>query len=162
MKYQSEGGPSLVDCVDIIRRYSDDVIGDTQKLVKWMVFNVLSGNCDSHGKNLSFLYRNGTCRLAPHYDLVSTINYKSVSLKMAMSIGGEEIVHNIRRSHWTAQAKAMGIGPKMIHTHVTEMSEQILSGIEVVFGNAEDVNEGFRRRLSLLIIKQCKRIQKRL
>ncbi len=159
MKYQNEGGPSLVDCIEIIRQYSDDVVLDTHKLVRWMVFNVLVGNCDFHGKNLSFLYHDEKSRLAPFYDLVATINYKSVSLKMAMSIGKEEVIHNVNRTHWTAQAKAMGISPKMLLDSVAEMSEQIISDIESVFSDFDNINEGFHRRISLLIKKQCKRIQ---
>lgn len=159
-KYQNEGGPSLADSIEVIRRYSDDVIEDAQRLVKWMVFNVLIGNCDSHGKNLSFLYRHGKCQLAPHYDLVATIHYGSVSTRMAMSVGGEEDVRNVSKAHWTAQAKAMGISPKMIYSQVAKMSEQIVSDTESVFAEIDQINDGFRRRLALLIKKQCKRIRK--
>ena len=107
-----------------------------------------------------FLYRNGKCHLAPHYDLVATINYESVSTGMAMSIGGEETIHNVSGPHWTAEAKAMGISPKMRYNQVNEISEQIVSGIGSVFANIDPISEGFRRRLSLLIARQCKRIQK--
>jgi serine/threonine-protein kinase HipA len=159
MKYQNEGGPSLVDCIEIIRRYGDDVVADTLKLVKWMIFNVLVGNCDCHGKNLSFLYHNGQSRLSPCYDLVATINYKSVSTKMAMSIGGEEAIHNVNRTHWATQARTMGISPKMLLGSVAEMSEQIISEIESVFSDFDNINEGFHKRVSTLIKKQCRRIQ---
>jgi serine/threonine-protein kinase HipA len=159
MKYQQEGGPSLNDCIETIRKYSDNVITDTRSLLNWMVFNVLVGNCDSHGKNLAFVYKQGKTLLAPHYDLVSTINYPRVSKNLAMSIGDEQNVHNIRRSCWINQAQRMGIRPQMLCNLVDKMSTQILTEIEQVFAESNQVNPGFRDRLKVLITKQCRRIQ---
>jgi len=160
MKYEQEGGPSLNDCIDIIRKYSHDVINDTKSLLSWMVFNVLVGNCDSHGKNLAFLYMQEKTRLAPFYDLVSTINYPRVSKNMAMSIGGERNVHNIRKSCWVSQARSMGVRPQMLCALATDMSEQIIFTIEQEFAACNQVNLGFRDRVRVLIVKQCRRIQK--
>jgi hypothetical protein len=42
---------------------------------RWAVFNVLIGNADSHLKNLSFFVSPRGYRLAPFYDLVSTVVY---------------------------------------------------------------------------------------
>ena len=159
MKYQQEGGPSLNNCLEIIRKYSDNVIADTQSLLYWMVYNVLVGNCDSHGKNLAFVYQQGKTRLAPHYDLVSTINYPRVSKNLAMSIGGEQNVHNIRRSCWISQAQTMGIRPQMLCNLVDKMSTQILSEIGQVMAENNQINSGFSERLKVLITKQCRRIQ---
>lgn len=158
-KYENEGGPSLVDCMEVIRRYSDSVISDTQRLIRWMVFNVLVGNCDAHGKNLSFMYEHGKTVLAPFYDLVATINFESVSIRMAMTIGGEDVVHDVSKTHWHAQAQTMGVSPKLLSSVTNEMSERIVDRIEPLYADFNDINEGFRRRLSLIITKQCKRIQ---
>lgn len=160
MKCEQEGGPSLSDCLESIRRYSDDVINDTKRLFNWMVFNVLIGNCDAHGKNLAFLYREGKTHLAPHYDLVATINYPRVSKNMAMSIGGERNVHNISKSCWVSQAQSMGVRPQMLCDLVSGMSEQISSSIDKEFATCEQVNPGVRDRLQVLIVRQCRRIQK--
>jgi serine/threonine-protein kinase HipA len=48
------------------------------------------GNHDAHGKNFSLIYhlRNPTKRLAPLYDVLSTVYYPELSKKMAMKIGG--------------------------------------------------------------------------
>jgi len=160
IKYEQEGGPSLNDCINIIRQYSHDVINDTKSLLSWMVFNVLVGNCDAHGKNLAFLYKQGKTRLAPFYDLVATINYPRVSKNMAMSIGDERNVHNIRKSCWVAQARIMGVSPQMLCDLAADMSDQIISTIEEEFAACHQVNPGFCDRLRVLIVKQCRRIQK--
>ena len=160
LKYEHDGGPSLVDCVDVIRKYSDDVIVDTQGFLQWIVFNVLVGNCDSHGKNLSFVYEEGKTALAPHYDLVSTIIYPSVAKTLAMSVGGEQGVHDVRKQHWSDQAKLMGMRPQILISLVDELSERVLASVESVFVGCEEVNEGFRVQLQRRIVKQCRRIQK--
>ena len=159
MKYEQEGGPSLNDCLNAIRKYSDNVITDTKSLLNWMVFNAMIGNCDSHGKNLAFVYRDGKTLLAPHYDLVSTINYPRVTTNLAMNIGGEQNVHNIRRSCWIKQAENMEIRPQMLCNLVDQLSSQILSRIEQVFTESDQVNAGVRDRVKVLITKQCRRIQ---
>lgn len=42
---------------------------------QWLLFNTLTGNSDSHLKNLSFLMDSKGVRLAPFYDLLSTAVY---------------------------------------------------------------------------------------
>jgi len=55
-----------------------------------VLFNMLIGNHDAHAKNFSLLYMpNRTIRLAPLYDLVSTILYPELTDKMAMKLGGK-------------------------------------------------------------------------
>lgn len=88
-KYEKEGGPSLRQCAEIIRRFASFPLVDLQRLLQWTLFNLLIGNADAHGKNLSLLYDStGTPTLAPFYDLICTRNYKKISRELAMSFGG--------------------------------------------------------------------------
>jgi serine/threonine-protein kinase HipA len=89
-KYQAEGGPSLKQCFELVRNTSSLPIADLQSLLDAVIFNLLIGNNDAHGKNFSLVYRaDGQTRLAPLYDLVSTTAYPELSARMAMKIGGE-------------------------------------------------------------------------
>src|ERR1017187_7676829 len=93
-KYQKEGGPSLKQCFAFLREVSSAPVLDLARLLDAVIFNFLVGNNDAHGKNFSLLYRgagtaNQEIRLAPLYDLVSTIYYPELSRNMAMKIGGE-------------------------------------------------------------------------
>jgi hypothetical protein len=89
-KYQGEGGPSLKQCFELVRNISSVPLVDLQSLLKAVLFNLLIGNNDAHGKNFSLIYRaDGQTRLAPLYDLVSTAAYPELSARMAMKIGGE-------------------------------------------------------------------------
>lgn len=87
-KYEKEGGPNLKQCADLIRRYASFPLVDLQKLLQWSLFNLLVGNADAHGKNLSLLYDAESLSLAPFYDLLCTRNYKNISRDLAMRLGG--------------------------------------------------------------------------
>src|SRR6201993_2256292 len=94
MKYQKEGGPSLKQCFALLRDVSNAPVIDLARLLDAVIFNYLAGNNDAHGKNYSLLYKrigteNLEIRLAPLYDLVSTLYYPELSRDMAMRIGSE-------------------------------------------------------------------------
>jgi len=87
-KYESEGGPSLKDCAELIREYSHKPAADILQFIRWVLFNVLIGNRDAHRKNIAFLYT-PRFELAPYYDLLSTQCYEGLSDKFSMKLGGE-------------------------------------------------------------------------
>lgn len=86
-KYEKEGGPSFPQCVSLVRKHLDLV--DVEQLIQWFLFNLIMGNSDAHGKNLSILYRTQKRpELAPFYDLVCTRAYDSIDRNLAMALGG--------------------------------------------------------------------------
>jgi len=86
-KYQQEGGPAASDLLACIRAHSTAPALDLGHFLDLLVFNVLIGNADAHGKNDSWLYTGGSRRLAPAYDLVATTLWPELSSRMAMRIG---------------------------------------------------------------------------
>ncbi len=59
------------------------------KVLDWMIFNLLIGNSDAHGKNISFFVDKKGMRLTPFYDLVNVSIYEELDHELAMSIGDE-------------------------------------------------------------------------
>ena len=109
-KYENEGGPSLAECCQILDKYSSQPILDKQALVKWVIFNYFIGNADAHGKNLSLIRGiDGSIRLAPFYDLISTRVYPEISKKMAMKIGKETRFDWIMERHWQQMADQLDL-----------------------------------------------------
>lgn len=112
LKYENEGGPTLEDCFSLVREISSAPAPDLLALLDGVVFHYLIGNNDAHGKNYSFLYRakGGTrsARLAPFYDLISTIAYPDLSPKMAMRIGKKYLPNQVRSEHWEAMWQQAG------------------------------------------------------
>lgn len=68
-------------------------------LFDWVLFNLIIGNSDAHGKNYSFFGSNQGFRPTPWYDLVSVRMIPGVAHSLAMSVGDEfdpEAVHALQ------------------------------------------------------------------
>ena len=116
LKYQSEGGPHLTHCFNLVRTASSRPAKDLITLFEAVVFNYLIGNNDAHAKNFSLLHvaigETVQIELAPLYDLVCTASYPGLSPKMAMKIGSKYLPAELHLRHWEAYWIAIGFSPK--------------------------------------------------
>ncbi|MBI9094243.1 MAG: type II toxin-antitoxin system HipA family toxin [Sphaerochaeta sp.] len=134
-KYEFDGGPSFPQIVSLIHDIAASPILGMRTILGLAIFNFLAGNCDAHGKNLSFLYpgqgkdgkRSET--LAPLYDLVSTTVYEDLSSKLSMKIGGEYRIERIRRNHFLTLGKDVQVGrpymEKLLDTMILSVSNAL-------------------------------------
>jgi serine/threonine-protein kinase HipA len=126
-KYEDDGGPSFAQgykCVEII---SDNKIKDLETTLKWLAFNLLIGNNDSHSKNLSFLYESGETTLAPLYDLLSTSIYPDLTTEFAFQIGGQRQWHQLRRKNLKILASELGFikREEIVAETIVKMAERV-------------------------------------
>jgi serine/threonine-protein kinase HipA len=78
-KYEAGGGPSFAGVARLLDVHNGDP-DQTGTLAEVATFTVAIGNADAHGKNLSLLLPdNDPLRLAPLYDLMSTVQYPTVA-----------------------------------------------------------------------------------
>ena len=103
-KYESEGGPGLLDVFALLRRAVAVPARDAPRLLGYVALSFLVGNHDAHAKNYSLLYLPGSPQagLAPAYDVLSTVAYgktQEMSRKMAMKISGEYRPEYLRARH---------------------------------------------------------------
>lgn len=125
-KYQKEGGPGFQQCFELLKQTSQPAKGRT-RLAEMAVFNHLVGNTDAHGKNFSLLYKtNGGIVLAPFYDILCTQAYSGLTKSMAMDIGGEYQISNIRAEHWKNFSKAIGFTYPRIKTIIKDQIELLV------------------------------------
>lgn len=126
-KYETEGGPSLAACFNLLRNASIRSGKDVLSLLNWVIFNCLIGNSDAHGKNISLLLLPEGPMLAPFYDLLSTRIYVHYGLAegLAMKIGGENDPGAIRKKHWEQFAGEVGIKPRLVLIRVAELAKRI-------------------------------------
>ena len=126
-KYESEGGPSLAACFNLVRTASIRSGKDVLSLLNWVIFNYLIGNSDAHGKNISILLLPEGPMLAPFYDLLSTRIYAHYGLAegLAMKIGGESDPGSIQKKHWEQFAEEIGIKPRLVLTRVADLAKKI-------------------------------------
>lgn len=147
-KYQAEGGPSLKDCFTLLRQASAAPVVDLRLLLDAVIFNVLIGNHDAHGKNFSLLY-DGAARLAPFYDLIATAVYPELSSKMAMKIGGEYQSELLLDRHFAKLAEDAGLSASMTVARRKELAETVLAAldnIDIAHPAADKVRELVRQR----------------
>lgn len=111
-KYQQDGGPSFRGVAESIRRNSGLPLEDVFRLWDAAVFNWAIGNCDAHAKNFSLLHDRGTPRLAPLYDLVSTVAYPELSTRWAMTIGDARFDGEVSLESWEKLALEMRLTPR--------------------------------------------------
>ena len=126
-KYESEGGPSLAACFNLVRQISIRSGKDVLSLLNWVIFNYLIGNSDAHGKNISLLLLPEGPMLAPFYDLLSTRIYAHYGIAegLAMKIGGESDPQSIQKKHWEQFAVEVGVKPRLVLTRVADMARKI-------------------------------------
>lgn len=112
-KYEASGGPSFADVAHVLDIHNGKP-DETRRLAEVMTLTLVLGNADAHGKNLSFLLPpGGRLRLAPLYDVISTIHYeqvpgelgpRSVSRHLAMAVAGRWSIDEITRDDLVAEA----------------------------------------------------------
>jgi serine/threonine-protein kinase HipA len=122
-KYEREQGPTFAKIYDLLAAESAKLPEDLERLVKWLIFGVVIGNCDGHAKNLSLVRSEaGEWSLSPHYDLVSTRVYPKVSTTLAFSIGGSFDSGTVTGTHWKRLAKEIKFGSNLLKDLVSEMA----------------------------------------
>ena len=128
-KYQQEGGPLLRDCIAMLREWSTVPALDIRDFLDGLIFNVLIGNADAHGKNYSMLYRKRERRLAPFYDLVCTLAWPELSKTPAMKIGQSDSIETITAAHWQRMAQESRLGWPMLRERITDLCHKSIAGL---------------------------------
>ena len=151
IKYQAEGGPGLQDCLVMLRLASSNIVSDIRDLLSAAIFNLLVGNNDAHAKNYAILYRqDGKGRLAPVYDVVSTVYYPEIESKLAMKIGGQANSDLVSPKDIEVFAQEDSLGAALARRNVVELAELVRTKV----GEIEQPNET-ANKVATLIAGRC-------
>jgi len=131
-KYQQEGGPTVKDCVALLREWSTTPVLDILGFIDALIFNLLIGNADAHGKNFSMIYAGGTRRLAPLYDLVSTVAWPDLSTRLAMGIGHGKNINDLNTAHFKRMAEECSLGWPMVRERIHDLTSRTLQAIDTI------------------------------
>jgi serine/threonine-protein kinase HipA len=121
---------ALGEIIAILREYSSNPLQDMMKVIRWQIFNVLSGNSDAHLKNISLLYavdanKRVTVNLAPFYDLVCTHAIERISKELAIPVGKQDNPDNVHYSDWVAMADDCGVTQKIVINEVMRLANYL-------------------------------------
>jgi HipA N-terminal domain len=131
-KYEEYGGPGFAACGKVLLHPLVSEYGAAREsFIKCALFNYVIGNCDAHAKNFSLLYH-GTkgLRLAPFYDLVSTMAYPELAQKFAMAIGKTFRFDRIAEHSWKEFAAAMNIRAERVFSLAEEVCASVAPAVE--------------------------------
>lgn len=150
-KYEHLGKHHMRDMFRVLREKSASPIEDQIKLWDIVVFNYLIGNTDGHIKNFSIIYDENmrSARLAPAYDLVSTIIYDNQSDDMAFAVGGVGKWDDIDRNAFEKACVECRLNTRLFMKRFDEMSAQFEKALRKSAGSlskaghpeAEDIAE---------------------
>jgi len=129
MKYQQEGGLTMRECFSLIRGISSLPVLDIKELLQGILFNVIIGNNDAHSKNFSLLYQGSKTRLAPFYDMISTVYYPELSSKMAMKIGSKYAFDGLFPRHFTQMAEEALLSGALVRKELLNVIGKIQKNI---------------------------------
>jgi serine/threonine-protein kinase HipA len=136
-KYASEGGPIFPDCFALLRRAATRPAREILKLLDAAIFNLIIGNADAHAKNFSLLHSGGgAITLAPLYDLLSTIIYPNLHVKLAMKIGGKAVLEDIEPRHWEQFAADAQLGAPFVRGRIGQLRNAVIAAIDGEFAKA--------------------------
>jgi len=164
LKYQEDGGPGLGDCAALLRRITRSPARQVRQLLRWQLFNVLTGNCDGHAKNLSLLQdENGHWSLAPAYDLLCTL-VLPYSPNLGFAVGENYHPQELRRKDWEVFARYMGLSAPFVLRELAEMAERLQSLAQSEVLREAMLQAGMQeaewakiQHVRKLVIQQCKR-----
>jgi serine/threonine-protein kinase HipA len=159
-KYESDGGPGIQRIVELLREQSSSPEEDVQSFVDAIAFNWLIAGTDAHAKNYSLLLgQNGVVRLAPLYDLASILPYPSLDtnkVKLAMKIGDEYRLQNIRLRHWKKLATELRLDGATLIDRITAMAEAMPDQAAAIQKQIEEAGLSH-----VTITRVCKRLATR-
>ncbi|MEI7947822.1 MAG: type II toxin-antitoxin system HipA family toxin [bacterium] len=158
-KYQQEGGPLVRDCIALLRDWSSVPALDIPAFLDGLIFNMLIGNADAHGKNYSLLYQDGERRLAPFYDLVCTLSWPELSKTPAMKIGRSESIETITAVHWKKMSEESKIGWPMVRDHIRQISQAVADNIRPIEEQCASQNPSKTLEVADIIHSRAESIQ---
>lgn len=149
-KYQKEGGPSLRDCIALLREWSTLPVLDIRDFLDAVIFAVLTGNADAHGKNFSFLYRAGTHRLTPLYDQVCTLAWPELSTELSMKVGSAWKLAEVSPEHFRQLARETVLGWPLVRERLAGLSKRIVESAREISPPSEPASKPWARVAELV------------
>lgn len=137
-KYEEDGGPSLRRVADVLQAVAAP--GSLEKLLQATTLNVLLGNGDAHGKNLSLLHHgSGALTLTPLYDLMNTLHYGDS--RLAMSIDTVQRTDRVTADRIANEAMHWGLPRERATSTIAALLEKAPSAIAAAQDETSGVPE---------------------
>lgn len=125
-------------------------------LLRRVVFDVMVGNADAHGKNVSFFLGSSGMSLAPVYDIVCVAAWPHLSQELAMAIGDQFDGAKVRRSDWEKLAEDCVVPGRLVLREVAAMAKRVRAAVDTIVDVAvNEAERGHLERVRAIILERC-------
>lgn len=131
-KYENQGGPGILDIVELLRTYSTNSTEDIRTFIDAIAYNWIIAGTDAHGKNYGVLIGAEQLRLAPLYDVASVLPYPDIDIeeaKLSMKLGNEYRLRNIYKPNWRKLAEQLRIEADSMTSRVDNFARQLADNV---------------------------------
>lgn len=160
VKYESEGGPKLQQCFELLRKMELSA-ADTIEFLDRIIFCFLIGNGDAHAKNFAVVYHGRQPRLSPAYDLLSTTVYPNLAPRLAMKIDSEYHFRWITPGKMIRMAEKAGLSERIVKMEIQKLQKRLDKVLQPLVDKLnvehpspvyEKIQSGIRERLAQIDI----------
>jgi serine/threonine-protein kinase HipA len=152
-KYEEDGGPSLRRVAETLQ--ATTASDSLETLLRAVTLNVVIANGDAHGKNFSLLHdpSSGALRLAPLYDLVSTLVYGDD--RLAMYVDDVHRSNKVTAERIVNEAAAWGLARPRAVEIIDDLLDRIPDAVEA----AREETEGLPPEIPKVITVQLRQLR---
>ena len=147
------GGPTLEEVAELLGDLASDPDGELVRLLEWVTSGLIFGRVDASARDLSLLYDDGTCTLAPVASMAGTADYPDRPRQLGLSIDGRDDLDVVRRSHLVAEAGRWGLpadrAAHLVDDQLARLASSLDDGREAA-DPGDDVVDACRRRIDAL------------
>lgn len=151
-KYEEDGGPSLLRIAEILQAVASP--DSLELLLRAVTVNVVISNGDAHGKNFSLLHDpSGALRLAPLYDLMSTMVYGD--RRLAMYVDTVQRTDRVTADRIVDEASRW----RMSRRRASEIVAEIIDRVPAAADAARDMTDGLPAEIFAVIDLQLAQLR---
>ena len=92
-----------------------------ENLFDWLIFNLIVGNSDAHGKNFSFFVNANGLAPTPWYDLISVLLVEGIEHSLAMSVGDEFDPNEVHALQLLYEADEVGLSKAFVQDRLNRV-----------------------------------------
>ncbi|HLF67636.1 MAG TPA: HipA domain-containing protein [Gammaproteobacteria bacterium] len=112
-----------------------------KQLLLWVLYNLIIGNWDAHGKNISFFVSKNGIEMAPLYDLISIRTYPDFSQELSMALGNEFESDKINAYQLADFAESCQLPRNIVTKTLLQLCKQVSFALPQWSDLANNINE---------------------
>jgi serine/threonine-protein kinase HipA len=132
-----------------------------QRLYRWLIFNVLTGNDDNHLKNISFMVSHEGIEVSPPYDMLCTAVYRTTAfaeeratwpaVDMMIALPGAQKFGQVAREAMLQAGEALGLNRRISERELDRMTSALPQTFAAVRGEIEAQNLAYSASVKVFL-----------